>query len=253
MVNETDARRFSEITDEETAAAHTGTGFGVLNEKRMHRIIRRYVLDDPSKWERTLPDGSVADVFDGSEAYEIQTASLYPLAAKLRRVADTTGVRVTVVHPVPAVRRIIKIMPDGSVGEPKKSPAHGTVWTLLAESVYVAELIAGGRVRLRALFIEEDEYRTVTESGRKISRVERMPVALLDDITFSSGRDFLPLLGELPDSFSRAEFVKISRLRGRNVYRALRAMQLLGIITRTEPGVKPVLFGKTDSSGDPDE
>jgi len=247
MITETDVRRFSEITLEETGAAHTGTGFGVLNEKKMHRIIRRYVLDDPSCWEKELPDGSVADVFDGNEAFEIQTASLYPLAAKLRRVADTTGVRVTVVHPVPVVKRIIKIMPDGSVGDPKKSPVHGTVWTLIAESVYVAELIAEGRVRLRALLIEEDEYRTVTESGRKISRVERMPSALLDDLVFSSGSDFLPLLGELPPEFSRAEFVKISRLRGRNVYRALRAMQLLGIITRTEPGVRPVLFKRSKS------
>ena len=247
MITETDARRFSEITLEETGTAHTGTGFGVLNEKKMHRIIRRYVLDDPSCWERELPDGSVADVFDGKEVFEIQTGSLYPLASKLRRIAETTDLCVTVVHPVPAVKRIIKIRPDGTVGEPKKSPVHGTVWTLLAESVYVAELIAEGRVRLRALLIEEDEYRTVTESGRKISRVERMPSALLDDLTFSSGTDFLPLLGELPPEFSRADFVKISRLRGRNVYRALRAMLLFGIITRTEPGVKPVLFRKTDS------
>ena len=81
-----DTRRFELILREELSGRNTGEGFGTLKEKRMHRVIRRYVLDDPDCWEIHLPTGAVADVLSGGTVYEIQTGSFYPLSGKIARI-----------------------------------------------------------------------------------------------------------------------------------------------------------------------
>ena len=229
-----DTRRFELLLREELSGRNTGEGFGTLKEKRMHRVIRRYVLDDPDCWEIPLSTGAVADVLSGGTVYEIQTGSFYPLSGKIARITAETGLNITVVHPVIVKNRIIKIDPDGSVSEPKTSPVRESFFSLLAECVYIAGLFASGRLTVRALYVEAEDYRLRIPGKRRMKKIEVLPTKLVGEESFSSARDFAAKLPPLPSPFTSADFSAASRLRGRDISRALIALKLLGVCEETE-------------------
>ena len=166
------------------------------------------MYDNPEAWEVTLPTGSVADILYGNTVIEIQTGSRLPLA-----------------------KRIVRITPDGEALPPSFSTVRTTVFTLLADAVYIMPLIASGSASLLVLYIEEDEYRT---AGKRHSRIDRIPTRLCGDETFASAEDFGKRLGGLPDVFDSSEFAVLSGLSRRDLYRALRSLELLGIAVRSE-------------------
>ena len=113
----TDAERerFAAICRDVTAAAqgeYSGdeSGVGVLNEKRMHAALKRFICSDSSFHEQrpdvAIGDGTkkskkyVADVLCGDEIYEIQTGSFWPLRKKLEWYAANTAYRAALPHGV---------------------------------------------------------------------------------------------------------------------------------------------------------
>ena len=135
-MREEDALRFLRICSEE--AARTGPsagGVGTLNEKRMHRIFKKYVCPDAERFEEVpMGRGFTADIFDGERVYEIQTGSLYPLKARLGYYTRELGLPVTVVCPVALCRRIIRIDPVSGVSSPPRmSPKKESITSKLAE------------------------------------------------------------------------------------------------------------------------
>lgn len=224
-----DAARFLRLAREETTPGNSPAVFGTYNEKTLHRTVRRYVYDNPEAWEVTLPTGAVADILYGNTVIEIQTGSLSPLAKKLERLPEADLCSV-VVRPAPLVRRIVKISPDGEAQTQSLSTVRTTVFTLLADAVYIMPLIASGGSSLLVLYIEEDEYRT---AGKRHSRIDRIPTRLCGTETFASAEDFRKRLGGLPDVFDSSDFAVLSGLSRRDLYRALRSLELLGIAVRS--------------------
>ena len=231
-----DAARFDRLIAEELAAPPSREGIGRLNEKRMHRILRRFVRDDPSLWEIGTGGRFVADISDGETLYEIQTGSLLPLAEKIGYYLENTCLPVTVVRPVAAKKYVVWIDPeDGSVSSRHVSPKKENGAAVLARSVYIAEYLRTGRLTLKLLFIEEEEYRLLNGSrsaDRKkgSERFERLPSKLLGELSLSSPADFRELIPDtLPRRFTAAELSKSGGLRGRDVYRAAKALELLGL------------------------
>lgn len=231
-----DAAAFDRLIGEEIAAPPTREGIGRLNEKRMHRILRRFVRDDPSLWETDAGGGYVADIIDGGTLFEIQTGPLLPLKEKIAYYLESTDLQTVVIHPVAAKKYVVWIDPDnGSVSGRHLSPKKEGRGSVLASSVYIAEFFGTGRLTLRLLFIEEEEYRLL--NGRRSAdrkkgseRFERLPSKLLGELSLSSPADFRKLIPDtLPQRFTAAELGKAGGLRGRDVYRAAKALELLGL------------------------
>jgi len=235
-VSDADVARFDRLITEELSGDRAGDGIGTLNEKRMHRILKRYMKDDPACFEISMGGRYVADVFDGERIFEIQTGSLLPLGKKLEHYIENTAHPVTVVHPVAALRYLVWVDPaDGCVSPRHLSPKKGTTLSILPELVYISEQLLSGRVELLLLFIEEDEFRFLNgkrsaDKKKGSDRYERLPCKLLGQYTISSPEDVRALIPEeLPELFTAAEFGKLTKLRGRDLYRALKALDLLGV------------------------
>lgn len=229
-------------------------GIGVLREKRLHAVLKRFVCPDVSFHEQTphITAGSrpesgaavekkqkkyVADVLCDTEIYEIQTGSLYPLREKLTWYAENTDCHVTVIHPIAEKKRVIWIDPES--GEAKPSPRlsrRGRAEDILPDLVYISELAASGRVSLRLMLLEAEEYRWLDGWGRDgkrgSSRYELLPVELLGEVHLELPEDYRELLpdGLAGAPFTGAEFAKTMKFASRKGYLALHALENLGIV-----------------------
>lgn len=236
--------RFARLVRENMleAQAHDG-GIGTLGEKRMHAVIKNYLADRQFQEIRMdAVDSShatrfVADVFDGERIFEVQTGSFYPLRAKLDYYLKKNPYPVTLVHPIAAVKRLSWIDPaTGEISPPRKSPRRGRIQDVAGQLFWLTPYISSGRLSLRLLLCETSEYRWKNGWGRDGKRgsvrYERIPTALLDDVTYTVPEDyradFLP--DTLPERFTAAEYARATHIYGMATYGTLGFLTALGLL-----------------------
>ncbi len=258
------AGRTARKTDE--GAPHIGT----LREKRLHAAIKLYLCPDETCHERPVADmltaddsldeqgtteakrRMVADILTDGHIYEVQTGGFFPLKEKIAWYMTHTPCRVTVVHPIPAVRYLSWINPeDGSIISRRKSPKRGRVKDVAKELYWLSEFIGDPRFTLRLLLIELEEYRMADgwsrDGKRGSNRYERFPTALLGDVTLSTPADyaayFLPAALSSPDAdgvcpvFTAAEYARLTGIRGKATYSMIHLLERLELIAETEERV----------------
>lgn len=274
VVSPAEALRFSEIAHEVITSpkyrmagraprkgAEDEPHIGTLREKRLHAAVKLYLCADEGCHERLVADllaceedgtkkrRMVADILQDGHIFEVQTGGFYPLKEKIAWYLAHTPCRVTVVHPIPAVKYLSWIQPDdGSILSRNKSPKKGRVKDVAKELYWLSDFIGNPRFSLRILLLELEEYRLADGWGRDgkrgSNRYERFPTALLGDVTLSSPADyaayFLPLPLCTPDAegkypiFSAAAYAKATGIRGRATYSLLHLLERLGVIRESE-------------------
>ena len=236
-------------------APHIGT----LREKRLHAAVKRYLCPDETCHERPVgdllrEDGSklrrmVADILTDGHIMEVQTGGFFPLREKIGWYLTHTPCRVTVVHPIPAVKYLSWIDPaDGTVISRHKSPKRGRVRDVAKELYWLSDSIGNPRVSVRLLLLEIEEYRLADgwsrDKKRGSNRYERFPTALLGDVTLTTPADyadyFLPPALSAPDGegnyplFTAAAYAKATGIRGRATYSMIHLMEKLGLMDEQE-------------------
>ncbi|MBQ9151396.1 MAG: hypothetical protein IJX72_04025 [Clostridia bacterium] len=251
------AGRTARVTDD--GSPHIGT----LREKRLHAAIKLYLCPDEACHERPVAElvlsedatvaakkrRMVADILMDFHIMEVQTGGFYPLKEKISWYLTHTPCRVTVIHPIPAVRYLSWINPeDGTIISRRKSPKRGRVKDVAKELYWLSEFIGNPRFSLRLLLVELEEYRMADgwsrDGKRGSNRYERFPTALLGDVTLSAPADyaayFLPAALSSPAAdgvcplFTAAEYSKLTGIRGKATYSTVHLMERLGLITETE-------------------
>lgn len=247
-------------------APHIGT----LREKRLHAAVKLYLCPDESCHERPVgdllredgtatarPRRMVADILADGHILEVQTGGFFPLKEKISWYLTHTPCRVTVVHPIPAVRYLSWINPeDGSIISRRKSPKRGRVKDVAKELYWLSDFIGNPRFSLRLLLIELEEYRMADgwsrDGKRGSNRYERFPTALLGDVTLGTPADYAayflpPALSEAalssPDAegdyplFTAAVYAKTTGIRGKATYSTIHLLEKLGLVEQTEETV----------------
>jgi len=234
-------RSFSEICreDSETPRPLVGDSIGIYKEKRLHRVLKKYITDSMTSYE--TPIGKyVADIFEDGHITEIQTRCLYRLLPKLRYYMDHTDFSVTVVYPIIRNKYLIRIDKDtGEILRKRMSGAHGSLWELLPELYGLWELLPNERITIKVIMLDAEEYRyseaiRYRKEGKYDS--ELFPTELILERDFSDRGDFAEFLSEAAQSFGAAEYSKISGLRGRDLYSALNFLCAIGLLSREKLG-----------------
>lgn len=243
--------RFARICDGAMAErrAQGSDGIGTLAEKWQHQIIKRYLSENIDEHEVKL-EGTrfVSDVRVGNDAYEVQTTSFGSMAKKIGYYLDHTDLTVTVVHPIAKNIQVSRIDTETSeLLPPKRSPKHGRTLDLLSELYPLISYLNHPRLRFRVLLLEVWDFKLLPKGGKQRRghprRFERIPTALLDDISFSDLSDFRAILPPLPDSpFTVKQFSAATKLRGRNAYSAVRTLVALGILSPAPPIGRSMAF-----------
>lgn len=241
---------FSRLCREESKRQTAANGIGEYAEKRMHRTLKRFVLDDPDCFERRVPrrDGTlsrfIADVLtEKGQIFEIQTGSLFPLARKIRFYMEETDFRVTVVHPLLSEKQVTYIEKDGTPLRRRKSPLHESFLHGVAALKPLVPFLGNERLSFRFLSVSAEEYRFARVRAKR--RYECFLSALLDEIELSSPADYFSLLPQgLPDLFVAKDFAAPTKLRGYDLYDALAVFCAVGALSKEGKRGRAVLYRK---------
>ena len=241
--------RFSRLCEEALLSAHQSgeDGIGTLGEKRLHALVKRYLCEDTDCHEVGVKNTRfVSDVRMGNDVLEVQTGAFYPMHKKILYYLENTDCTVTVVHPVTVKKWTCRIDAEtGRASERKRSPRPDRPIELLAEMYSLLPATICSRLRFRLLSIEAQDFRLESaKKGRRApKRFERVPLALIDDVTYTSPQDLIPLLPqELPHHFAVKDFSRLSHLRGRDAYSAVRTLVALDLIAPAEPIGRAMAF-----------
>ena len=278
-VTPAEAARFAAVADEViTSPKYRAAGrkkgpspegaphIGTLREKRLHAAIKLYLCPDETCHERPVADmlaadtadtpgaadvktRMVADILTDGHILEVQTGGFFPLKGKISWYLTHTPCRVTVIHPIPAIRYLSWIQPeDGSILSRRKSPKRGRVRDVAKELYWLSDFVGDPRFSIRLLLIELEEYRMADgwsrDGKRGSNRYERFPTALLGDVTLATPADyaayFLPAALQSPDSeggcplFTAAEYARLTGIRGRATYSMIHLLERLGLVEQAE-------------------
>lgn len=221
------------------AAAGDGVGgIGILKEKILHATLKWWLDEDTRHHEIPLPEGSVADIFDGERVTEIQTANFSGFRKKLTCLLEHYPV--TVVHPLVRKKWVTWIDPaTGETTQPHRSPRTGTFTDAGKELVYILPLLTHPNLTVRLVLLDVEERRLAdgwSRDGKRGShRLERVPLELGEEMTLSCPADYRGLIPPaLPAVFTAKEFGKVARLQGRNLNGTLKVLMATGVIRREQ-------------------
>lgn len=231
----TDKEYFEAICKVDSETVHSKEGIGSLSEKRLHRIIKSYLANDPTCHEVAVGK-YFADVLSEGEIFEIQTKALSRLLPKLKYYLEETPYSVTVIHPVIRNKKIIRIDPEtGEILRQKISPKHGSSAHALPEIHGLRELLGNDRLQIKLMLIDAAEYRYSERMRYRREGAydsELFPTMLAEVETYAYGADFLKFLPSGRQSFTAAEYSKFIGLTGRKLYSALYLLCSLGLIRK---------------------
>jgi len=251
--------RFLRLVTEELSREKVRDGIGLLAEKRLHGLLKRWVAEDSTCHEvKIVGKGQkqrkfVADVLTPEgEIVEVQTGKLYPMREKLVFYMEQTAYRVTVLHPIFAIKYISWLDPhSGEVTARKKSPLRQTPLHALAELKPFVSYLGNPRFSLCLPALEVEEFRLLDGWGRGgkrgSHRFELMPLSLLDTYYFSTVGNYAALFPENEEfcaPFTAKSFGKVTRLRGYALYDALAVFEALGVIERCGKEGRATLYKK---------
>ena len=235
--------RFSRLCHEELSRDKVREGIGLLEEKRLHSVFKRWVCDDFETHEQKVPGRGeksrkfVADVLTKEgEIFEIQTADLYPMRRKIEFYMNETDHNVTVLHPLIGKKQILWMHPETGELTPARSTLREGVLHGVAQLKAFLPYLCTPRFHLIFPVIEAEEYRLLDGWGkggkRGSHRYELLPRALNEVYRLSTREDFLAIFPETPAEFTAKEFGKLTRLRGYDLYDVLAVFEGLGIIEK---------------------
>ncbi len=255
MMTAAEELSFMRLCREELSRVKVRDGIGLLAEKRLHGLLKRWVCDDETRHEQKVAADKkrrfVADVLTADGAiYEIQTGDLYPLRQKIEFYMNETDYRVTVVHPLIAEKWISWMDPaTGEVTERRRSPRRDGPLSPLAQLKPFVPWLGSPRFSLCFPVIVFDEYRLRDGWGREKKRgshrYELIPMALTDVRRFAAKEDYAALFpADVPPDFTARTFGKLTRLGGYDLYDVLFVFEALGVIEKSGTRGRAALYHK---------
>ena len=222
----------------------TEMGIGTLGEKSLHNVIKHYISPDENTHE--IKCGRfVADILADSRIFEIQTRGFDHLRKKLEFFLP--NFEVTVVYPIPAKKWVVKMnRHTGECSERRKSPKKCTVYDVFSELYKIRPFIAHPHFSLRLLLLEVTDYRITSGNPKdRGERFERMPSALLEDVTLHSLLDYGMFLPEdLPRPFTSKDLTATAKIPLSLAQHTLLVLTDLGVVKRVGKSGNAYLYEK---------
>lgn len=195
---------------------HDPHGFGTLQEKTVHAVMKLYYEPDIDYHEVPI-EGYIADIYTGSRIIEIQNGNFNRLRDKLNAFLPLYPVMV--VLPIPHYKWVIYMDEEsGELSGKRKSPITGSIYSAFPELYKIKSFLTHPNLSFAFPLIDMDEYRLLQSRGkgkrRKGSRYDRMPLTLYDEILLERPEDFIQVIPyELEEPFTVKEFAKAAHIR----------------------------------------
>lgn len=212
-------------------------GFGTLQEKTVHAIMKQYYVPNEDYHEVPI-NGFIADIYTGEEIIEIQNGNFGKMRDKLASFLPEYDVYL--VYPIPHKKYICWIDPEtGHLSKKNLSPKKGNVYYAIPELFRIKAYLTHPRLHLRFPLIDIDEYRLLdgkrSKKNKKIGshRYDRVPTAIEDEIIIDSLSDYLQLFPvTLADEFTSKDLAKEAKIPLQLAQETLKLTYDLGLVAR---------------------
>ncbi len=227
-----------------TKAQQKSGGIGTLSEKPIHAVIK-YTIEPNDSYHEVKIGSLVADVITSEGIWEVQTRSFFSMKKKLEFFLSK-GV-VTVVHPIAQKKTILWVDEEnGEVSKPSPSPKKGKPLDSFMELMYLRDYLLHPNFRLQLWMLEVEEYRFLNGYGenrkKRASRYQQVPVDLKEVVCCSCGEDYLKLLPELPEQFTRKELKAAAKRSDSWTNRCIYTLEQLGLAERVGKQGNSILY-----------
>lgn len=232
-ITENDRLRFASAVSAAEARVRAAGGIGTLGERTLHAALKLYYEPDTDLHEVGV-GRFVADIKSDGGIIEIQTRRFASLAKKLDAFLPEGPV--TVVYPLAAKKWIAMLDPEtGTLGEKRKSPKKETPLDALWELSFILPHLGDANLTVRLPMLEVLEFRR--RGGRRwknsTTRLERLPLDLLDEAVLRTKDDYRALLPPgLPPVFTAADFKAAAKRSNHFTQKALKTLCALGVTER---------------------
>lgn len=230
---------------------HDPHGFGTLQEKTVHAVMKLYY--EPNDDYHEVPiEGFIADIYTGERIIEIQNGNFNRLRPKL--AAFLPLYPVTVVLPIPHNKWVIWMDEEsGELSKRNKSPVTGNAYYAFPELYKIKQYLGHPNLSFVFPLIDMDEYRLLNgwskNKKRGSSRYDRMPLALFDEVLIERVEDFMQFVPfELEDSFTVKEFAQAAGIHRDLASVALPLLMHMGIVARVGKRGREYLYEAADGS-----
>ncbi|MCC8195313.1 MAG: hypothetical protein LIO49_00630 [Ruminococcus sp.] len=233
-MTESEKERFAKLLERPKEELLISAGVGTLSEKYLHAVLKYYHEPDPDYHEVGIGKFT-ADICRDKDIIEIQTRALKRLREKLEYYISE-GYYTTVVYPIPHKKWISWLDPKtGELTPKRRSPKIGTAFDCIYELYNIKDYLSSGKVQVILELIDVWDIKNQDGYGRgkkhRATRNDRMPLELYDEVFLSEPSDYRIFLPEaLPDTFTRKDYSKLTRLDGLALYGALKILEEMGLI-----------------------
>jgi hypothetical protein len=209
----------------------TVAGIGMLREGPLHRELKSLLAAPGDAFEVTV-GGYVIDLVraDG-ELVEIQTGGFSPLRGKLDALLDRHRMRI--VHPIPSMRRIVRVSDDGEVLSSRPSPKRPTAAAIFEGLVSFPTLLSHPHLTIEVLLCREDHVRAPEpRRGRRYMRDpgERRLVEVLERVVLAAPADAAALIPRFEKPFTTRDLAEAMRVPLPLAQKAAHCLKALGQI-----------------------
>lgn len=209
---------------------------GTLNEKSIHRVLKKYLEDDESKHEIRVC-GYVADIVTGDKIIEIQTRQFNKLRDKLLAYIDA-NYKVEIVYPVIVLKYINWVDPvSNEVAERRKSSLHGSILDIFVELYRIKEFTGYDNIDFKVITLESDEYKYLDGYGANnknhATKIDKIPTSI---ISIFSIKELICTKSLLPftvnDEFTSADLAKKAKCKIKTARLTLNILGYMGAVAR---------------------
>ena len=182
-----------------------------------------------------------ADLFNGEEICEIQTANFGALRKKLEYFLELYPV--TLVYPIPAEKLLCWIDPESGEITARKSPRLRGIYDAAIELYKLREFIPHGHLTVCILLLAVDEYRGAKDKRGRSAKINSSPTSVVASYTLREAQDYSILLPpQLPDEFVASEYYRHIHSRTRYSCYALKLCEHLGLVSKIGKRGRAVLY-----------
>lgn len=233
-------RYFDEIADLLLSREKESNGFGTLQEKTIHEVIKDFYCYDHDYQEQKR-GRYIADIAIGDDIWEIQTRAFNKLRGKLD--AFLKKYHVTVIYPVPVEKKVYWLNQEtGAVTGGRRSPRKGSAYDVFWELYKIRPYLSNRNLSVHIFLMDMEEYKLLNgwsrDRKRGASRYDRLPGRLRDIVRLENRRDYLYFLPEdLPEEFTSLDLAKhahIPRDTAQTCLLILRDLEIVELIGKKE-------------------
>ncbi len=187
------------------------SGIGGLNEKTLHRQLKKLYLTEGSVYECPVKN-YYADIKTPRGLIEIQTGSFSSLKKKLPNLLEDYPVKL--VYPLAAEKFILTLEEDGkTIKSRRKSPKKQSLYHAAGQLLYIPEVLLHPDFELELLMTIEEEIRIDDGLGswrrKGVSLSDRILIKIIQHSIFKEPGDYLSLLPKgLPGEFTNGDIFK---------------------------------------------